>query len=196
MNVQTITMSKHEARARQRSYRDGLRRRVSEEWQQAEKAYRELANGRPLLSMQKVLELAPVDEKQRLRVAIARADQQQVRATFGQLRRTVVQYDAHFNSWGPSSGTLTLAFDTPRVWEQWREGYALVPMVPPEVKRHHDLSKHFVLWEVEEWSDRRLSARPDRDPLLLRRISADLFAVVAEWELTPVEQAIMASRLQ
>lgn len=52
----------------------------------------------------------------------------------------------------------------------------------------------FILWEVENWSDRPLTAVPDRDPLLLKHISGDLYTVEAAWDLTDLEQAIMARR--
>jgi hypothetical protein len=60
---------------------------------------------------------------------------------------------------------------------------------------NRSLKTHFVLWEVEAWADSRIGAQPDRDPYLLRRVDADLFAVVGEWDLTDVERAIMRGRI-
>jgi hypothetical protein len=62
-------------------------------------------------------------------------------------------------------------------------------MVPPDVMpaRGCDLSKHFVLWEVENWD-----AAPPIDPILLRPIGGNLYAVVAQWDLTEVERMIIA----
>lgn len=52
-------------------------------------------------------------------------------------------------------------------------GCALVPMIPAEARDESGVTasrdrEHFILWEVEEWSDRPLTADPPRDPFLLR----------------------------
>lgn len=79
--------------------------------------------------------------------------------------------------------------------EEMTNGYALVPIVPPTVRKGHaDLSRYFTLWEVEQWADQRIRAAADRDPYLLQRLGGDLYAVVGEWDLTELERAVMGSR--
>jgi hypothetical protein len=70
-----------------------------------------------------------------------------------------------------------------------KEGSAMVPMVPPDIlpPRGADLAKHFILWEVESWD-----FSPPIDPILLRPIGGELYAVVAQWDLTEVERSIIA----
>lgn len=71
-------------------------------------------------------------------------------------------------------------------------GFALVPHVPADVRpRTGQLRDWFVLWEVEEWFDRAQSMTAPTDPLLLEHIDGELYAVLAEWDLTDVERAIM-----
>jgi hypothetical protein len=65
---------------------------------------------------------------------------------------------------------------------------ALVPSVPPQL-RPDDLSKYVILWEAE-WT-----ARAPVDPLLLSKVNDTLYAVVAQWDLTPLEQRILEGRL-
>lgn len=75
------------------------------------------------------------------------------------------------------------------------EGYALIPMVPLDVRPATGrLADMFVLWEVEQWADRRIGAKPDIDPYLLKHVGGSLYAVLAEWDLTPLERAIMKGR--
>jgi hypothetical protein len=50
-----------------------------------------------------------------------------------------------------------------------------------------DLSKHFVLWEVESWD-----FAPPIGPMLLRPIGGNLYAVIAQWDLTDIERMIIA----
>jgi hypothetical protein len=72
---------------------------------------------------------------------------------------------------------------------RWR-GEALVPVPPLNLRPRRGLMNYHVLWEAE-WS--RIAPS---DPYLLRRIGkADMWLVVAMWELTPVEKAALATRL-
>jgi hypothetical protein len=92
----------------------------------------------------------------------------------------------------PKDSYITIS--SPRVNNHAPSGYALVPIVPPSVRGNLDLSQHFILWEVERWADNAREVGPDVDPFLLRRVGSDLYAVVGSWDLTPLEQAILAGR--
>jgi hypothetical protein len=67
-------------------------------------------------------------------------------------------------------------------------------MVPADVRASvtGTLAEYFIPWEVEQWANRRISSRPDRDPYLRKHIGGDLYAVVAEWDLTELERMVMA----
>ncbi len=54
---------------------------------------------------------------------------------------------------------------------------------------------HLILWEVKRWSSQRITAEPDRDPLLLRQIGGDLYAIMAQWDLTELERLVMRGRI-
>jgi hypothetical protein len=70
------------------------------------------------------------------------------------------------------------------------EHKAQVPLIPSHLRPKRGLANYHVLWEAE-WE--RL---PPRDPYLLRRIGkADLWLVVAHWDLTEVERAALATRV-
>lgn len=74
-------------------------------------------------------------------------------------------------------------------WESWR-ARAQVPLIPIDLRPKRGLENYHVLWEAE-WS--RL---PPHDPMLLRRMGkADLWIVLAHWDLTEVERAALATRL-
>ena len=45
-----------------------------------------------------------------------------------------------------------------------------------------------ILWEAE-WET------VPRDPLLLRHLAGGLYAVMASWDLTPLERAVLKGRL-
>lgn len=197
MNVPTITMERAEARERLQAYQHELHRRADDEYLVAAKAYEALADGHPVIQLSIAVEQAGLDETGRPKIAIARADRRQVRFQWFGLRYQFMRFDTRLRGY---SGGPTLNIELP--WRGKRAnsqcyGYALVPMIPPEVRTQINLSeipKHFILWEVEGWSDRPLIAEPPRDPLLLRPIHTDLYAVVAHWDLTELERLIMRGR--
>jgi hypothetical protein len=72
----------------------------------------------------------------------------------------------------------------------WKDFEALMPPIPLHLRPQRGLANYHVLWEAE-WT-----RVPPRDPYLLRRIGkADLWLVVAMWDLTEVERAALATRL-
>lgn len=199
MDVATITMPRELARAKLAEYRRALGRRASEEYAQAAALYEQAALGRPVLLLSQVFAECPRDAKGRPRVAIARADRVQVyysRTWTWAASAVSERFSADFNSRpGPPLRGGVVEVPNPALRPEYVSGYSLVPMIPPDVARGRDLAKHFVLWEVDQWADQRLGNQPDRDPYLLVRIAPDAFAVVAEWDLTDVERAIMRGRV-
>ena len=196
MNVDTITMDPTEARERLRDYRTALHRSADEEYQAAAAGYKALANGTPILQYGPAIAAAPRDEKHRPMLAIARADRKQVMIRSSWTRETRFDTTAGYYRSVPDSSLLTLVVNLGD--PSPRNGYALVPMVPPHALKacggRSRLRDHLILWEVEEWADSPIQAVPDRDPYLLRPIHGDLCAVVAEWDLTDLERAVMAGR--
>lgn len=70
------------------------------------------------------------------------------------------------------------------------EGRAALPLIPVMHRPARGLANYHILFEAE-WS--RL---PPVDPMLLRRIGkADLWAVLAMWDLSAVERAALATRM-
>jgi hypothetical protein len=73
--------------------------------------------------------------------------------------------------------------------QRWR-GEALLPTPPVHLRPKRGLANYHVLWEAE-WTK-----SVPHDPMLLRRIGrADLWLVVASWELTEVERAVLSTRI-
>jgi hypothetical protein len=68
-------------------------------------------------------------------------------------------------------------------------GRAIVPLIPVHLRPKRGLANYHILWEAE-WS-RTYPA----DPYLLRRFGGDAWLVVAAWDLTDVERAVMSQRL-
>jgi len=93
-----------------------------------------------------------------------------------------------------SNGAIFLPANTFPVWPdnkigwQTRDIMSPAPAIPPKYQTN---AEHlFLLWEVEHWQP--IAAR---DPLLLRRISRNLFVIYGHWNTTKLERAIIRGRL-
>jgi hypothetical protein len=64
---------------------------------------------------------------------------------------------------------------------------AVVPIVPPQYRPKFKLSNYHILWEAD-WK------RVPVDPILLKHLGGSLYAVLASWDLTEIEQAVLRGR--
>jgi hypothetical protein len=77
-------------------------------------------------------------------------------------------------------------------WVVRQEIEADVPTVPAHLLPEGKLDNYYILWKVQEWRLSRTSAVFRKgDPFLLRRVNDNAFIVLAEWDLTEVEQAVI-----
>lgn len=77
--------------------------------------------------------------------------------------------------------------------DNWRtqRGSSVVPSIPPSHRpRRNRLHLFHILWEVESWE----ILDPPHDPALLKWIGGDLWAVVATWDLSELERAVLSGR--
>lgn len=201
MDVPTITMDRAEAARRCEHYRKALSRRADSEYETALIACEKLSTGTSLIDLDQVFAAAPVDEKGRPKLALARADRLQVRVTGTNYRGSgarSIEFRTFSSRWWrgapPNSVGLVHAFTLPDA-RNISTGYALVPMIPPEIHPGSaKLRRRFILWEVEQWADERIQMEPDYDPLLLSHLVGSLYAIEAQWDLTELERAIMTGR--
>lgn len=199
MNIQLITEDREVAREKRRILRRQLHRRAEAEYQALEAAYGSLVEGKPVLSLLDAITAGGVDEKGRPRLAIARADRRQVRVD---RRHAHVTFDCHSRTWSgsvrgrtsPSLSVELFGVDLPKS-HAWETGYAMVPIVPPEIVQQvrgtTNLQYFYTLFEVEAWADRPHLVSPDRDPFLLRDLGHGLYSVIAQWDLTELERTVM-----
>jgi len=214
MNVTAIQMDPAEAQRKLIAYREALSNRhnkaVEVEFDAAAEAYAALAKGTPLIDPAEAIRACGWRPDGRPVLAVARADQKRVSFEVGRNSRLWTQERGYYGPWAPMEWVFrasrerwdrqrarNLQFTVPQVGTEPpvtpKSGRAMVPLVPPDVypARGLDLSKHFVLWEVENWD-----FAPPIDPMLLRPIGGNLWAVIAQWDLTEVERAIIAGTRQ
>lgn len=205
MNVETIEMDPAEARAASAEYAAILRRGFDAEYAAVRDGLDALGRGEKVIAAGAAIAAAPRDDAGRPLLAIARADRKEVRFRWRSSDRAAGFSTAHPNA-PVATDTLDLTVDMGAAhgrrdghgYGTTIQGFALVPLVPPAGLRviggRSQLCRAFVLWEVEQWADSRRTAKPDRDPYLLRHLGGDLYSVLYEWDLTELERAVMYGR--
>lgn len=156
--------------------------------------YRLIMTGKPVISLSAAITQGGLTKGGYPRLGIARADQNIVAVTF---RDDVATFGPQ-RDWTWSVGiqphsAASKVFGDVRLphWEgKAREAMiADMPRVPAWLRPRGDLSRYATLFEAA-W---RAPARPRRigDPALLRPLGGDLYAVIATWDLTPLERAVL-----
>lgn len=211
MDVTTIQMDPEAAREKMEYYREVLKGRhaavIDQEFQAIEAACEELAKGTPLINPIEAIRDCGWRPDGRPKLAIGRADKKQVQWRIsrdsrrwhhekcewsGNYAPMTWSFEAR-NTRRDTSRSKNLHFEVPDVRTNPPiapvQGVAMMPLVPAEVypSRGLNLSRYFVLWEVENWD-----YAPPIDPMLLRHLGGELYAVVAQWDLTPLERAIIS----
>lgn len=192
MNIPTMTMATKEARTRYLEYRRAVLKDPNPTDEALMHGYKTLAKGRQVIDLVDVMQTAGVDEQDRPRLAIVRADAQQVychRQSEGVCWFLIKQW---FDTPNYASRLFvrlpdrTFRYKASEVW-RLRDLQAIVPLIPPRHRPRFALSNYHILFEAD-WQD------APRDPILLRRVGGMLFAVLATWELTDLERAVLRRR--
>lgn len=184
MELTTLNVSKQQAKEAVAHYRKAVKEHRRAEDRAILRGYNAILKGRKLIELSKVIAAGGVDEHDRPRLAVIRADQRSchmvrcpsgsVRFEDGPRRSRARACNVEF-----AAGTLPAG--------KWAEGQAVVPLVPPQHRPADDLANYFILWEAE-WKD------VPRDPALLKHLGGDLYAVVAVWDLSDLEMAVLSGR--
>lgn len=191
MDVQPIEMPYYEARKRFLAYRNSVRERLTDEDVTLMEGYRALARGAKVINVISVLREAGLDEQLRPRLAVIRADAKWCHLRVESNRiRLGTSTNAFWGGWCKSA-VIELPLSTfpfPRGTSY--DARAVVPTVPINLRPKGDLKGYHILWEAE-WGP----VAPV-DPLLLKIIRWPLFAILAQWDLTPLEQAVLEGRIR
>ena len=191
MELHRITMDAEEAKKAYRENRRTFGAFSTREDDQVRAGYRAMSRGQQLISLSAAMRTAGVDDRGLPRLAVCRSDakwvyshgiQQDGSAVF-RMDRVSENRDERRRV-KVAAGT----FAPPRrqTWQTWA---AMVPPVPAPLRPSRRLDGYFTIWDVD-WN-----LVPPEDPALLQHVGGDLYAVVAVWDLTPLERAVLSNRL-
>lgn len=149
------------------------------------RAYREIARGRIVIQAYESIRQAGFNDQGLPRLAIIRANYSECfyesfsdHVEFKARRWSRYKYEQEIVAW-----------KMPDFAVGKRNVRAIVPSIPLHLRPKKALARYHILWEAE-WH-----RVVPRDPYLLRRLAGDLWLVVSAWDLTDVERAVLATRV-
>lgn len=197
MDLAPLEISEEEAKEKLVEYEAALRVERNAEDEAIAMGYRAAARGLQIIRLSACMDAAGGFDNGLPRLAVARPDARvcwvQIGSVLDDRVSIVFSDEERVDNRGALVGAHTVrttqAVPSYTHNRRWR-GRTVVPLVPPRYRpRRPRLNRCHVLWEVEEWN----TVAPV-DPALVRHIRGDLWAVLATWDLTELERAVLAGR--
>lgn len=197
--IPKIKVPKEQAKEEWKKYCNVLKNRKEKYLQVMKDAYYQMKEGNELIDLYKIMKDVGLTENNLPKLAIARADfkeclfekQDEGAGAFGCIGK--------YNQMDWSS-RIQLPQNTFNIhWERsenntWqikdKSVKTRTPIIPIELLPDGDLSNYYILWETNNW----IPIPETKDPILLKRISENLFAILGSWEVTELEQSVIRGR--
>ena len=196
--VKEFDIPKEKALVAWKEYLELLKNRDDEGANILKQAYYHASKGRKVIDIYQAMKDAGLNIDGWPRLAICRADGKEC---FFRRRAkgSGLFHHERLNRWeGGNRNSVSLGEGTfmdlpvaPHFENLKNERYAVIPTIPAKFYPKGSLEKYYLLWEVEQWHEKSQFPVPPIDPFLLKRISPNLFVVLAEWDLTPLERAVI-----
>ncbi|HYC00424.1 MAG TPA: hypothetical protein VEC57_14905 [Candidatus Limnocylindrales bacterium] len=217
MHAVTLVMPRTQARKAYLEYRKLVTRDRDAEDQRRRnedaalmRAYREIARGNPVIDLPHTMRAAGLGADFYPKLAIGRADKAHCWVEmFAGGGAVFTGYDPgkYYRGRPAASTRAELPAGTFETWStRWnnerntaqyvnrpsdwsRKAKALTPTVPAELRPKASLERFCILWEAV-WT-----REAPRDPMLLKPLGGPFYAVVAVWDLTELERAVLRGRI-
>lgn len=177
MKLSNVGMTQMQAWNAYREYRVAIGKGGDQKDRAVMAGYKALAKGKTVIDLIQVMREAGFHENGMPRVAICRADAS--RCVCRRSPEGRIDFDPNVGRKG-----IWMRLEPPLIREYMRAA-TIVPLIPPKYRPGPTaLKNYFILWEAD-WK------MVPKDPALLKHLAGNLYSVVAEWDLTPVEQAVL-----
>lgn len=180
----TLLVDREKAKELHKLYREHRAGQTPED-RQIETAYREIARGRVIVRAIASIRAAGWNDQGFPKLALTKADVQRCECNPSQ---NAVEFCANRRGWERAKVIVRDMPERPKVANTWQRGTAIVPIIPIYLRPKADLGNYWILWEAN-WT------RAPSDPLLLRKLTGDMWIVLAAWDLTDVERAALEQRV-
>lgn len=200
----TITLPKDQAKEEWKKYCKVLKTRKDKFLKTMKDAHYQMSQGNELIDIYKIMNEIGLNENNQPRLAIARADLSEL---YFEKRDAGAGRFGTLEQWNSVIATSKDVIELPQKtfnihWERMDpskpESWSIknkiiktkVPIVPIELLPEGSLSNYYILWEAKVWEN----LPETKDPILLKRVSENLFAILGCWDLTDLEQSILRGR--
>lgn len=194
MELETIHVNADEAHDKWKQYVKAYKKHPSQMNRDLAAIYREAKYGHKIIDIGVVMKKAGVRTTNEIGLpwsvpnfAITHADSKKVHCTYninGSVRYDNEHYNKAYSIYLPQ-GLDTYTWSDDKTWRS-KNLTTAVPKIPPGVWGGKITNKHYILWHVDKWA-----MEPSADPFLLKRITKTLFTLLAQWDLTALELAVM-----
>jgi hypothetical protein len=198
-NTPIINISKAEAEKHYKEYLETVKTRKEKYLTDLKQVYYHLSQGHKVLDIYEVFKQSGVNKDGEPQLALCQADERQC-GFRKQILGSGRFYGLKDGMWKKSAISLPSStfgeWKTEKGKDEWnkdddvivrREIKTTVPIVPAHLLPEGRLDNYYILWEVSGWEEVPQYA----DPFLLKRINDNAFIILAEWDLTEVEQAVI-----
>ncbi len=191
MNIKQYSIRRDQAYKEWKTYIKGVKDNPKDIFLKDMKAvYNQLKSGRKVIDFYKVFDAAGIHNKWEPRIAIAPANLRIVYCSY--YKNGEVVFKAESESWRRNPFMTIKADPLPNEYfgqyEYAKELKTPVPKIPASLRPKGDLSRYWILWEVEKWET------IPKDPYLLKRLTKNIFVILAGWDLTELERSVIAGR--
>jgi hypothetical protein len=198
MNTAVVEVSREVAEAQLEKYRAQNRKQYDERDALIVKGYEAIKKGQQVIRLVESFRQVGLNAQGFPALAIARADSDNCwlshwwNTTDAVLFTDVRDYEPRgmglITEHGVRMPAGTIPLEPRTALRGWNDrARSITPTIPPEYRPAFPHAYH-VLWEAEWIIDR---PRASRDPALIKYIGGDLWAVLATWDLTELERAVM-----
>lgn len=203
MQLETIpTEYRLSATEKWREYVAAEKRERKPEYTDLKKIYAQVKQGKKVCDIFDVIHKGGIHPNFHPKLAIAQAKTKVIYCRYHP--NGTVHYVNRNSYWsGSTSKPLKSDVDLPKCLPAWdrlsvtgnKYGSdfclsAPVPLIPPQYLPKSGLTDdHYILWDVDKWE-----MAPPLDPWLLKRVTKTMFVVLAGWDLTELERAVMRGR--
>lgn len=201
MNLQPLQVDYHKARASLSNYLAIRKENRTAEDVAVIRSTKAILRGTRVIRLADAIKAGGVDSRGMPKLAVARADDAYVKCrsrghwcemvSADKKGDWISDYAKNRGSWHKRKHQVNprgFDFNLAGAFVQTVEGEAMVPTIPPQHRVPANAAERFYVLFEAEWKH-----VPPTDPALLSPLGGGLFAVVAVWDLTDVERAVLAT---
>jgi len=190
MKIDKISVPKNKAKELWLQYHQAITEKNYKYLKEMKSLYFHLKNGRKVIDIYEAFKNAGLNQFNQPKLAISRADKKEVFVELrpnGSCKFSDEIWKEKWSVYLPEGTftypeTLKFSYFNPLTYN------TKVPIVPPLFLPRSHLRNYHILFEVENWKS------VTKDPILIKRITRNLFVILAFWNLSPLEKALIKGR--